>query len=106
MAKKAKAKATTKAKTKTKAKAKTGASRAADTKVPMHAVVHFVRMLNNRSHAAKFIAHAKKNQLSVTVSPKGVKAINNFLQAKSLTTARTLRGIDACPTIDPFKCPR
>ena len=99
MAKKAKAK------TKAKAKAKTGASRTADTKVPMHVVVHFARMLENRQHAAKFIAYAKKNGLSITVPPKGVKAINDFLQTKSLTTARTVRGIDTCPTVDPFKCP-
>jgi hypothetical protein len=88
---------------KAKAKAKTGTP--AGTKVPMHIVVHFVRMLHDRKHAAKFIAHAKKSGVSITVSPKGVKAVNDFLQTRSLTTARTAAGIDDCPNADPFKCP-
>jgi hypothetical protein len=90
---------------KAKAKRKTSASRrAAGTKVPMHAVVHFIRMLHDRKHAAKFIAHAKKSKASIMVPPKGVDFINNFVQEHNLQNARTARGIDACPTTDPWKC--
>jgi hypothetical protein len=98
MAKKAKAKA----KAKTKAKVKKAAPRtAAGTKVPMHKVIHFVRMLHDRKRAAKFIAHAKKTGASITLPPKGAKAISNFLKTHNLTAANA----DLCPNGDPFKCP-
>jgi hypothetical protein len=89
---------TAKAKAKTKAKAKKAAP-AAGTKVPMHKVIHFVRMLHNRKRAAKFIAHAKKTGASITLSPKGAKEIGNFLKTHNLTAT------DLCPNGDPFKCP-
>ena len=90
---------------KAKAKRKTSAlRRAAGTKVPMHAVVHFIRMLHDRKHAAKFIAHAKRSKASITVPPKGVDFINSFVKAHNLQTIRTARGIDACPSTDPWKC--
>jgi hypothetical protein len=94
MAKKAKAK-----------KGKTGASRkATGTKVPMHIVVHFVKMLNDRKHAARFIAHAKKSAASITVPRTGVDFINGFLKDYNLQSVRTARGMDACPGTDPWKC--
>jgi hypothetical protein len=90
---------------KAKAKAKTSAPRkATGTKVPMHAVVHFIGMLHDRKHAAKFIAHAKRSKASITVPPKGVKLINSFLETHNLQNARTAKGIDVCPTTDPWKC--
>jgi hypothetical protein len=91
---------------KAKAKRKTSASRkAAGTKVPVHVVVHFVRMLHDRKRAAKFIAHAKKSGVSITVPPEGVKFINGFLNDHNLQNVRTARGIELCPTTDPWKCP-
>jgi hypothetical protein len=93
MAKKAKAKAKT-----------TAARRTAGTRVPMHAVVHFIRMLQDRKHAAKFIAHAKRSKASITVPPKGVNFINSFMKDHSLPNARAAKSIDPCPTGDPWKC--
>jgi hypothetical protein len=88
-----------------KAKAKTTASRrAAGTKVPMHAIVHFVRMLQDRKRAAKFIAHARKSKASITVPAKGVDFINGFLKDHNLPNARSAKAIDPCPTGDPWKC--
>jgi hypothetical protein len=88
-----------------KAKAKTAASRkTAGTKVPMHAVVHFIRMLHDRKHAAKFIAHAKKSKASIMVPRKSVEFVNNFVQQHNLQSVRTAKGIDACPSTDPWKC--
>jgi hypothetical protein len=88
-----------------KAKAKATASRrTAGTAVPMHAVVHFIRMLHNRKHAAKFIAHAKRSKASITVPPKGVDFINSFLENHNLPNVRAAKSIDPCPTGDPWKC--
>jgi len=90
-----------------KAKAKKTAQRKArGTKVPMHAVVHFIRMLHDRKHAAKFIAHAKRSRASITVHPKAVKFVNTFLADHNLQNARTASGIDVCPSTDPWKCQR
>jgi hypothetical protein len=90
---------------KTKAKGKKRASQAATgTKVPMHVVVHFVRMLHDREHAAKFIAHAKRSKASIMVPPKGVDLINNYVKKHNLQTVRTARGVDACPSTNPWKC--
>jgi hypothetical protein len=90
---------------KAKAKGKTGASRkAAGTKVPMHIVVHFVKMLHDRKHAARFIAHAKKSAASITVPRSGVNFINGFVKDHNLQSVRTARGMDACPSTDPWKC--
>jgi hypothetical protein len=93
---------------KAKGKRKTSASRRkAGTKVPLHVVVHFVRMLHDRKRAAKFIAHAKKSGASITIPPKGVKAIDSFLKEHNLQSVRTARGIDVCPNPnDPWDCPR
>jgi hypothetical protein len=85
---------------------KSASRKAAGTKVPLHAVVHFVRMLHDRKHAAKFIAQAKRSGASITVPPKGVSFVNDFLKDHNLQNARTARGIDACPTTDPWKCNR
>lgn len=88
-----------------KAKKKTSASRkTAGTKVPMHAVVHFIRMLHDRKHAAKFIAHAKRSKASITVPPKGVNFINSFMKDHNLPNAGAAKSIDPCPTGDPWKC--
>jgi hypothetical protein len=97
-----------------KARLKTGAAKKAstakkkgDAKVPLHVVVHFVRMLHDRNRAAKFIAHAKKSKATITVPRKEVKIVNDFVQEHNLQTARTRSGIDLCPGAqDPWKCPR
>jgi hypothetical protein len=90
---------------KTKAKVKTSASRrAAGTKVPMHAVVHFVRMLQDRKRAAKFIAHVRKSKASITIPPKGVNVINSFMQDHNFPNAKSAKTVDPCPGGDPWKC--
>jgi hypothetical protein len=100
MAKAAKAKTKT-AKTKKTTKAKKSAPKtAAGAKIPMHKVLLFVRMLHDRKRAAKFIAHAKKTGASITLPPKGAKAIGNFMQTHNLTA----QSADVCPDGDPFKC--
>lgn len=88
---------TAKAKAKTAKAKKSGPKTSAGARIPMHKVVHFVRMLHNRKRAAKFIAHVKKTGASITLPPKGAKAIGSFMQAHNL-------GGDLCPTGDPWKC--
>jgi hypothetical protein len=83
---------------------KSGAKKSGDAKVPLHVVVHFVQMLRNRKHAAKFIAHAKKSKASIKVAPKDVKVINSFLAVHKLQATRTARGLELCPGGDPWKC--
>jgi hypothetical protein len=99
MAKKAKAAKTTKAakKAKTAKKAAAGRKVGAAT-VPLHKVVHFVRLLQRRKRAAKFVAHAKDRDASITIPAASRIAINDFLVKHDLQD-------DACPTPDPWKCP-
>jgi hypothetical protein len=83
---------------KAKAAKKATAKKKAGAKVPLHKVVHFVRMLHDRKRAAKFIAHAKKNGAKITIPPASVAVINDFLEKHDL------QGNDVCPTPDPWKC--
>jgi len=83
---------------KAKAAKKAPAKKKADAKVPLHKVVHFVRMLHDRKRAAKFIAHAKKSGAKISIPPASVTVINDFL------SKHDLQGNDVCPTPDPFKC--
>jgi hypothetical protein len=97
MAKKTKAKRTSKSRKKN-----------ASAKVPLHTVVHFMRMLHKRKHSARFMAHAKKEkgELSVTVPAEAVDFINRFRTAHRLESVALTPGADPCPTEDPWKCPR
>ncbi|MET4259928.1 hypothetical protein ABIC09_004886 [Bradyrhizobium sp. S3.12.5] len=101
MAKKAKASRTAKAAKKTKVAKTTkkgaAARRTGSATVPLHKVVHFVRLLQRKKRAAKFIAHAKNNDASITISGASQRIINNFL------AQHNLQG-DACPDPDPWKC--
>ena len=92
MAKKAKA-----AKKRAKAPRK-----AADAKVPLHAVVHFIRTLHKHKRAARFIAHAKQSNALVTVPAKSVAFVNKFVADHNL--ANTGSPTDVCPNGDPWKC--
>ena len=99
MAKKAKAAKKTKAPKKAKTAKKAAATRTVGAAtVPLHKVVHFVRLLQRRKRAAKFVAHAKDHEASITIPGASRIAINNFLVKHDLVG-------DACPTPDPFKCP-
>jgi hypothetical protein len=92
-AKKAKVAKTTKATKKTAVGRRAGAA-----KVPLHKIVHFVRLLQRRKRAAKFVAHAKAHEASITLPGASRIAIHNFLEQHDLLA-------DACPTPDPWKCP-
>jgi len=96
MAKKAKAAKKTKAAK--KAKKTTAGRRVGAATIPLHKIVHFVRLLQRRKRAAKFVAHAKSQGASITIPAASRIAINDFL------VQHNLQG-DACPTPDPFKCP-
>jgi hypothetical protein len=68
-------------------------------KVPLHKIVHFVRLLQRRKRAAKFVAHAKDQQVSITLPGATRIAIHDFLDKHGMVA-------DACPTPDPWDCPK
>jgi hypothetical protein len=98
MAKKAKAK---------KAPAKHAPSRAGKEglMVPMHSVVHFVRMLHDEKHAAKFLnaAKASKAKTMVTLHPSTVNFVKKYVADNQLHGAMSAKVVDPCPG-DPFEC--
>lgn len=83
------------------------AKRAGRVQVPMHSVVHFVRMLHDEGHADKFAAAAKKSKAVLSLHPDSVNFVQNFLSKNKLHPAmRAMRAndvIDPCPG-DPFRC--
>jgi hypothetical protein len=100
MAKKAQAAKKTKAAKKARTAKKAGAGRRVGAAtIPLHKVVHFVRLLQRRKRAAKFVAHAKDQGASITIPGASRIAINDFLVKHDLQD-------DACPTPDPWKCPQ
>jgi hypothetical protein len=71
--------------------------------VPMHSVVHFVRMLHDEGHADGFAAAAKKSKATVALHPDAVNFVRKFLGSKQLHGAMAARVVDPCPG-DPFRC--
>ena len=96
MAKKAKAR---------KSPAKSSSSRSEGLKVPMHSVVHFVRMLHDEKHAAKFLNAAKgsKAKTMVTLHPSTVNFVRKYVADNQLHGPMSAKVVDPCPG-DPFEC--
>jgi hypothetical protein len=74
-------------------------------KVPMHSVVHFVRMLHDQKHAAKFLNAAKsaKAKTMVTLHPSTVNFVKKYVADNKLHGPMTAKVVDPCPG-DPFEC--
>jgi hypothetical protein len=71
--------------------------------VPMHSVVHFVRMLHDEGHADKFVKAAKKSKVFMSMHPDSVNFVKDFLNANQLHHAMAAKVVDPCPG-DPFEC--
>jgi hypothetical protein len=74
-------------------------------RVPMHSVVHFMRMLHDEKHTAKFVkaARAAKAKATVTLHPSTVRFIKKYVADNELHGAMTAKVVDPCPD-DPFEC--
>jgi hypothetical protein len=71
--------------------------------VPMHSVVHFVRMLHDKGHAAKFIAAAKKSKAVVSVHPRHMGFVRKFLSDNQLHQGMAANVVNPCPG-PPYRC--
>lgn len=71
--------------------------------VPVHSVVHFVKMLHDEGHADKFVAAAKKNKAVMTLHADSVGFVKDFLKKNQLHQAMIQKVVDPCPG-DPFEC--
>jgi hypothetical protein len=72
-------------------------------KVPMHSVVHFVRMLHDEKHAAKFIKAARNSKAMVELHPSTVNFVKKYVANNNLHAAMASNVVDPCPG-DPFGC--
>jgi hypothetical protein len=72
-------------------------------RVPMHSVVHFVRMLHDEKHAAKFVKAARDSNAVVTLHPDTINFVRNFVSDNQLHRSMATKVIDPCPD-DPFEC--
>jgi hypothetical protein len=98
MAKKAKAR-------KSPAKSSSSRNGSEGLRVPMHSVVHFVRMLHDEKHAAKFLNAAKvsKAKTMVTLHPSTVNFVRKYVADNQLHGPMAAKVVDPCPG-DPFEC--
>ena len=71
--------------------------------VPVHSVVHFVKMLHDEGHADKFVEAAKKSKAFMTMHPDSVNFVRDFLRQNALHQAMVAKVVDPCPG-DPFEC--
>ncbi|GGI26900.1 hypothetical protein [Bradyrhizobium guangdongense] len=72
-------------------------------RVPLHSVVHFVRMLQDEKHAANFVKAARDSNAVVALHPATVDFVRNFVADKQLHHAMVTKVVDPCPG-DPFEC--
>jgi len=98
MAKRAKAKAR---KTAAPAKRKTPGKK--ELRVPMHSVVHFLRMLQDEKHSAKFVNAARGAKAVVTLHPSTLKFVRKYVADNKLHEPMAAKVVDPCPG-DPFEC--
>jgi hypothetical protein len=90
---------------KVKAKRKTSRSaKGSDVRVPLHAVVQFVRVLHKQKRAAKFMQSARTSGASIRVPASSVKFLRSFAQRNPPPKGAAARGLDPFPTGDPWKC--
>jgi hypothetical protein len=69
----------------------------------MHSVVHFVRMLHDEKHAAKFIKAARNSKAMVELHPSTVNFVKKYVANNNLHAAMASNVVDPCPG-DPFGC--
>lgn len=72
-------------------------------KVPVHSVVHFVKMLHDEGHADEFVKAAKKSKAFMTMHPDAVHFVRGYLTSNQLHHAMVAKVVDPCPG-DPFEC--
>jgi hypothetical protein len=72
-------------------------------KVPLHSVVHFVKMLQDEGHADKFVKAAKKSKAVMAMDSNSVGFVKSYLSSNQLHQAMVANVIDPCPD-DPFEC--
>jgi hypothetical protein len=71
--------------------------------VPLHSVVHFVRMLHDEGHADKFVEEAKKAKAVMGMDSGSVNFVRDYLNKNQLHKAMVDKVVDPCPN-DPFEC--
>ena len=71
--------------------------------VPLHSVVHFVKMLYDQGHADEFIKAAKKSRAFMTMHADSVDFVRAYLSSNELHHAMAATVVDPCPG-DPFEC--
>ncbi|MBI3760142.1 MAG: hypothetical protein HY269_10390 [Deltaproteobacteria bacterium] len=71
--------------------------------VPVHSVVHFVKMLHDEGHAEEFVKAAKKSKAVMTMHADSVDFVRKYLSNNQLHHAMIARVVDPCPG-DPFEC--
>ena len=69
----------------------------------MHSVVHFVKMLHDEKHAAKFVKAARDSKAVMTMHPDTVDFVKKFVAKNNLHQAMATKVVDPCPD-DPFGC--
>jgi hypothetical protein len=72
-------------------------------RVPMHSVVHFVKMLHDEKQAAKFTRAARDSKAVLTMHPSTVDFVRKFVADNKLHHAMATKVVDPCPG-DPFEC--
>ena len=72
-------------------------------RVPMHSVVHFVKMLHDERHAAKFVKAARDSKAVLTMHPDTVDFVKKYVANNKLQGAMAAKVVDPCPG-DPFEC--
>jgi hypothetical protein len=71
--------------------------------VPLHSVVHFVQMIQEKGHMDQFVQAAKKSKSVVTMDSASVDFVRNYLTKNQLHGAMVEKVVDPCPG-DPFGC--
>jgi hypothetical protein len=72
-------------------------------RVPMHSVVHFVKMLHDERHGAKFAKAARASKAVMTMHPSTVNFVKNYVADNKLHQPMAAKVVDPCPG-DPFEC--
>jgi predicted dinucleotide-utilizing enzyme len=71
--------------------------------VPMHSVIHFVKMLHDEGHAEKFVEAAKASKAVMTLHSDAVNFVRDYLISNELHKAMATKVVDPCPG-KPFSC--
>jgi hypothetical protein len=91
------------AKKATKSRKRTASKGGQEITVPVHSVVHFVKMLFDENHVDEFVKAAKKSKAVMTMHADSIEFVRKFLSHKELHHAMVKSVVDPCPG-DPFKC--